>query len=321
MAREHVGQNEIAQFARERVNLSKEKADEYRAQAARVREKVTGYLNDHPDFSLRKILLSGSLAKGTALRTINDIDMACYISGSEAPKDISALITYLAEKLRSAFPNLSPDQVQPKTYSVTISFRGSGLDVDVVPILYFGDKDWYGCVVSQDDGSLLETCIPRHLDFIRSRKQKQETHFAQVIRLAKYWVKLMKTERDGFRFKSFMVELVMAKLSDKGVNFSDYPEALQSFFTYLATSNLDELVVFYDYYKASDLPVFPNPIKIVDPVNPKNNAAKLYSRTQADVVVDAAIDAGDAIDSALSATTKEKTVYYWQKVFGTTFNV
>jgi tRNA nucleotidyltransferase (CCA-adding enzyme) len=321
MAREHVGHNEIAQFAKDRVNLPKEKADEYRAQAGRVREKVTGYLNDHPDFSLKKILLSGSLAKGTALRTINDIDMACYISGSEAPKDISALITYLAEKLRKAFPNLSPDQVQPKTYSVTISFRGSGLDVDVVPVLYFGDKEWYGCVVSQDDGSLLETCIPRHLDFIRSRKKKQETHFAQVIRLAKYWVRLMKTERSGFRFKSFMVELVMAKLLDKGVDFSDYPEALQSFFTYLATSNLDELIVFCDYYKASDIPTFPNPIKVVDPVNPKNNAAKLYTRVQADEIVDAAIDAGDAIDSALSATTKEKTVYYWQKVFGTTFNV
>jgi len=321
MAREHVGHNEIAQFAKDRVNLPKEKADEYRAQAGRVREKVTGYLNDHPDFSLKKILLSGSLAKGTALRTINDIDMACYISGSEAPKDISALITYLAEKLRKAFPNLSPDQVQPKTYSVTISFRGSGLDVDVVPILYFGDKDWYGCVVSQDDGSLLETCIPRHLDFIRSRKKKQETHFAQVIRLAKYWVRLMKTERSGFRFKSFMVELIMAKLLDKGVDFSDYPEALQSFFTYLATSNLDELIIFCDYYKASDIPAFPNPIKVVDPVNPMNNAAKLYTRAQADEIVDAAIDAGDAIDSALSATTKEKTVYYWQKVFGTIFNV
>ena len=321
MAREHVGHNEIAQFAKVRVNLPKEKADEYRAQAARVREKVTGYVNDHPDFSLKKILLSGSLEKGTALRTINDIDMACYITGSDAPKDISALITYLADKLRKAFPNLSPDQVQPRTYSVTISFKGSGLDVDVVPILYFGDKDWYGCVVSQDDGSLLETCIPRHLDFIRSRKQKQETHFAQVIRLAKYWVKLMKTERSGFRFKSFMVELIMAKLLDKGVNFSDYPEALQSFFTYLATSNLNELIVFYDYYKASDVPVFPNPIRVVDPVNSKNNAAKLYTRAQADEIVDAAIDAGDAIDGALSATSKEKTVYYWQKVFGTTFNV
>src|SRR5690606_21662573 len=98
MAREHIGHHEIARFANDRVNLPKERADEYRAQAPRVRDKVTDYLNDNPDFSLRKILLSGSLAKGTALRTLNDIDMACYISGSAAPKDISELLSYLAEK-------------------------------------------------------------------------------------------------------------------------------------------------------------------------------------------------------------------------------
>lgn len=321
MGREHVGHKEIAQFAADKVNLPKDKADEYRAQATRVREKVTGYLNDHPDFSLKKILLSGSLAKGTALRTLNDIDMACYISGSDAPKDISELLTYLAEKLRKAFPNMSADQVQPKTYSVTISFKGSGLDVDVVPILYYGDPNWYGCLISQDDGSLLETCIPRHLEFIRLRKQKQETHFAQVIRLVKYWLRFMKAERDGFRFKSFMVELIMSKLLDKGTIFSDYPEALQSFFTYLATSNLNDLIAFNDYYSLSEIPAFTDQVKIIDPVNPRNNASRLYTRTQADAIVDAAIDAGDAIDAALTATTKEKTIYYWQKVFGSAFQI
>lgn len=321
MARQHVGHDEIEQFAKAKVNLPKEQADEYRAQAGRVREKVTTYVTDHPGFALKKILLSGSLAKGTALRTLNDIDMACYVSGSDAPADIAELLEYLAEKLRTAFPNLSRDQVKPKTYSVTISFKGTGLDVDVVPILYYGDEDWYGCVISQEDGSLLETCIPRHLEFIRSRKKKQETHFAQVIRLAKYWVKYMKTERDGFRFKSFMVELVMAKLLDKGVDFSDYPEALQSFFTYLATTDLKELIAFGDYYSISSVPSYSDPVRVIDPVNKKNNAAKLYTRQQADAIVDAAIDAGDAIDAALAATTKEKTIYYWQKVFGPAFSI
>ena len=79
------------------------------------------------------MLLAGSLAKGTALRSLNDIDVACYISGADAPHDVIALLTYLAERLRKAYPNFSPDQVQPQTYSVTVSFRGSGLDVDVVP--------------------------------------------------------------------------------------------------------------------------------------------------------------------------------------------
>ncbi|PZR04350.1 MAG: nucleotidyltransferase, partial [Flavobacterium psychrophilum] len=33
MARSHVGHSEIAQFAADKVNLPKDKADEYRAQA------------------------------------------------------------------------------------------------------------------------------------------------------------------------------------------------------------------------------------------------------------------------------------------------
>lgn len=321
MARIHVDHKDIALFAQDKVNLPKKKADEYRAQAKRVREKLETYLSEHPDFSLRKIMLSGSLAKGTSLKSLNDIDMACYVSGSDVPREISKLLNYIAERLRTAFPNFSPDQVQPKTYCVTVSFRGTGLDVDVVPILYDGDPDWYGNLVSQDDGSFLETCIPRHLEFIRTRKQKQSQHFAQVIRLAKYWIRNMKAERSGFRFKSFMVELIMAKLLDEGKDFSDYPEALQHFFTYVANSNLEELIYFTDYYPKSKIPTHTERIKIIDPVNEKNNAARLYTRQQAEAIIDAALDAGDAIDAALAATTKQDTVYYWQKVFGPSFQI
>lgn len=321
MAREHIGHNEIAQYAKDKVNLPKEWADEYREQASRVREKVTAYLSEHPDFTLKKILLSGSLAKGTALRNLNDIDMACYISCSDAPSDTKELLEYLAARLRKAFPNMKPEQVQPKTYSVTISFRGTGLDVDIVPIIYDNDPEWYGRLISQDDGSFLETCIPRHLEFIRKRKALNPNHFSQVIRLAKQWVKNMKSENDRFKFKSFMVELIMAKLLDEGKDFSDYPEALQNFFTYLATSDLKELIAFGDYYAKSTVPAFSEPVKIIDPVNPRNNAAKLYTIQQASAVVEAALDAGDAIDAAITATTKEKTVYYWQKVFGPSFQI
>src|SRR5947207_10459290 len=142
MARQHVDHSNISQFAQDRVNLPREKANEHRAQARRLREKLEGYLAEHPDFNLKKMMLSGSLAKGTALRSLNDIDVACYISGADAPREVSALLEYLAERLRTAFPNFSPDQVKPQTYSVTVSFRGSGLDVDVVPILYDGDPNW-----------------------------------------------------------------------------------------------------------------------------------------------------------------------------------
>jgi len=321
MARKHVDHGDIARFAQEKVNLPKDKADEYRAQARRLREKLEGYLTEHPDFTLRKMLLSGSLAKGTALRSLNDIDVACYVSGADAPQEVAALLTYLAERLKKAFPNFNPDQVKPQTYSVTVSFRGTGLDVDVVPILYDGDPQWFGNLVSQDDGSFLETSIPLHLEFTRKRKQAQEKHFAQVVRLLKFWARMAKSERDDFRFKSFMIEMILSHLCDQGLDFSDYPEALQHFFTYIARTNMRERIIFTDYYEATAVGAFSEPIQIIDPVNAENNVSRLYTTTQANAIFNAALDAGDAIDAALVAPTKHETVYYWQKVFGSSFEV
>lgn len=322
MSRNHVDHRDLLNFAQNEVNLPKSKADKYRAQAERLSQKLENHLENHPDFSLKKLMISGSLAKGTALRTLNDIDLACYVSSTDAPSDILELLKYIADKLETAFPNLSPDQVQPKTYSITVSFKGTGLDVDVVPILYdTNSSNWYGNLISQDDGSFLKTSIPLHLDFIAKRKRKHDKHFSQVVRLVKFWARKEKREREGFRFKSFMIEMILSKLSDQGVTFSDYPEALQSFFTYIATSNISELIVFTDYYSPNKVPQQTARVKIIDPVNPDNNVGENYTATQADMIVDAALEAGDAIDAALRATTKKDTVYYWQKLFGQTFQV
>jgi len=188
-----------------------------------------------------------------------------------------------------------------------------------VPILYSGDALWYGNLVSQDDGSFLKTSIPLHLDFIRKRKKAQEKHFSQIVRIIKFWARIMKKERDGFRFKSFMIEMILSHLCDKGLDFSDYPEALQHFFTYVIRSGLREQIVFSDYYSISEVGTFIEPVKIIDPVNAENNVSRLYTRAEADMIVEAALDAGDAIDAALAAPTKQETVRYWQKVFGPAF--
>lgn len=321
MSRQHVDHREIVRFAEERVNLPRDKANEYRAQARRLRERLDGYLDEHPDFTLKKMLLSGSLAKGTSLRSLNDIDVACYISGADAPGDVPRLLNYLAERLRKAFANFSPEQVTPNTYSVTVSFKGTGLDVDVVPILYSGDTDWYGSLVSQENGSLLSTCIPRHLEFIRRRKEAYPTDFTQLARLIKFWAAKLKRDQEGFRLKSFMIELILAHLADQGLSFSNYPDALQHFFTFVAQSNLRERVVFADYYATSAVGTFSEPVQIIDPVNAKNNVSNLYTAAQADAIVNAALDAGDTIDAALRAPTKQETLRYWQNVFGTSFQV
>jgi len=179
--------------------------------------------------------------------------------------------------------------------------------------------DWYGNLISQDDGSFLKTNIPLHLEFISKRKRAQADHFSQMVRLVKFWAARMKSADDNFRFKSFMIELLLAKLAGDGLSFSDYPEALQHFFTYLARTDLREKVFFTDNYPASSIGTFSQRVQIIDPVNAANNVSLLYTEANASAIYEAAIDAGDAIDSALSAPTKQETVYYWQKVFGSAF--
>ena len=92
MMRDHVGHAEIVRFADERVNLKRDDAKELRAQANRLRDRLETYLSEHPDFALRKMMLSGSLAKGTALKSISDIDVACYVSSASAPHQVSELV-------------------------------------------------------------------------------------------------------------------------------------------------------------------------------------------------------------------------------------
>ena len=319
MSLQHIGHADIQRFAADRVNLPAVKAKVYRDQVRRLREKLTTYLAEHDNFALKKMQLSGSLAKSTALRSINDIDVALYVAGDDAPQQIAELLDYIAERLRTAFPNIKPEQVKPQTFSVTISFVGTGLDVDVVPILYYGDPDWRGDLISQDDGSRLMTSIPLHLEFAKRRRNAQPTGFAQVVRLVKFWAAIQKVEVAGFRFKSFMIEMILAHLSDTGTSMKDYPQALAAFFNYVAVTGLRDRIVFDDYYKSSAVNVPADRIQIVDPVNPTNNVGRLYTHHEAGLIEDAAYEAGDAIAYALRATTKIDTVTAWQRVLGPTF--
>ena len=317
MSREHIDHRQIQDFADRVVNLKRDDARKYREQVNRLRGKLEDLIDENPDFELRKMLLSGSLAKHTALKNINDADVAVYVTS--APEDVGKLTNWLAGKLYKVFPNISHDQVVVQNYSVKVEFRGTGLDVDIVPVYQEGEDDW-GRLVSQEDGTRLRTNITLHKQFITKRRKKYTT-YAQVVRLIKWWVKIRKEQDSEFKFKSFMVELVLAKLFDdeKISNVADYPETLLDFFDYIARTNFGEDVFFTDYVGK---PASCNdPIRVFDPVNPNNNLGRKYSESDRDVIVSEAVDAGDAVEAALKAPTKELTMYYWRKVYGPSFSI
>ncbi len=311
---------DIARFAEERINLPGVLAQEYRDQANRLRERLESHISENPSFALVKMLHAGSVAKGTALRTINDLDVAVYVEKDEAPGREEDLVPWLAERLREANSNMKPEQFEVQAHCVTVRFRGSGLDVDVVPVLYEGAENDVGHLVDKDSGERLLTSIPRHLEFIRKRKKAYPTHFAQVVRLIKWWAAQRKAENASFKCKSFMIELLIADWADRGENLSDYPTAMEAVFSEFVKTGLEKRIAFTDFYPASRLPASTrDPIEIFDPVNPSNNIASKYTRADREALVHAAEAAADAISEAHYATTKARAVECWQLVLGPAF--
>ena len=312
---------EIRNFADTRVNLPSDTARRYREQVNRLRENLAKHIADNPGFALVKMLHAGSVAKGTALRTINDLDAAVYVRKDQTPGDERELVPWMADRLREAYPTKdASDFSTDSPHCVTIHFRGSDLNVDVVPVLYEGDENDYGYLVDKFTGERLLTSVPRHLEFIRKRKAANQTHFAQVVRLVKWWASQRKAENANFKCKSFLLELLVAHLADDGADLKDYPQALEGFFSYVVKTGLEERVAFTDYYPASRLP---DPtgaaIEVFDPVNPENNVTDKYMWADREALVDASEEAADAIREASYSTTKGRAVELWQVVLGPSF--
>lgn len=312
---------DVKRFAEERVNLPQADAQKHRDQVNALRERLDAKIAEDADFGLVKMLHAGSVAKGTALRSVNDLDVAVYVEASKAPGRDPDLITWLAERLREANPTMNADQFEEQAHCVTVNFRGSGLNVDVVPVLYEGEPDDRGYLVRKYTGQRILTSVKLHLDFLRSRKGKYGRDFAQLIRLTKWWKRTVVTRDDpDFRFKSFMIELLWARLADDGLDLANYPSALERFFVYIVRTELDELVVFTDYIQANAIPARSSvAIEVLDPVNVENNVAARYDLGDRKRIADAAQNAMSAIGEAGFATTKGRALDCWRCVLGPSF--
>ncbi|MEE8190691.1 MAG: CBASS oligonucleotide cyclase, partial [Candidatus Scalindua sediminis] len=303
-SRININHSDIASFAENKVNLPADTAKKYRDQIKPLCERLTRHVQENEGFALVKMLHAGSVAKGTALKTINDLDVGVYLKKEEAPISENELVPWLASRLREANTQMSSDQFVENNHCVTVNYRGNGLDVDMVPVLYEGDANDMGHLVDKYTGDRTLTSIPLHLNFIRDRKKKYPNHYAQLVRLMKWWSKQQKDKDESFKCKSFMLELLVAYIADEGLDLSDYPTALEAIFSYIVKTDLEDRISFSDYYSRDKLPQSKiNPIEIFDPVNPENNIANKYTQRDCERLVTASEEATDALSEAITANT------------------
>ncbi|MFJ6015395.1 CBASS oligonucleotide cyclase [Streptomyces sp. NPDC092952] len=315
-------------FAQSKVNVPAEEAKERRRQVNHLRERLEGYIAAHPDFDLVKLRASGSTAKHTAIRrksgTGSDADVAAYLRVGDPEVDVSTVLTWLEERCKEVYGKTKvAEDFKPSDHAVGITMRGSGLKIDVVPVLYTGEPDDRGYLVTSG-GTKVLTSVTLHLRFIEKRKGEAGDGYRELIRLLKAWIRESKAVDPQLRCKSFLIELLVAHLWDVGWNgkplqVNDYPAAIEQVLAYIVRTGLKTPILFTDYYKANAVSATTDPIQVWDPVNPENNVARGYSELDRLQLVNHAKTTLETLTMAAYAATKGEALDAWRELFDPAF--
>lgn len=327
----HVNHHVLADHAQNKVNVPREEAAQRRAQVNHLRRRLEAHIDAHPDYDLVKLRASGSTAKHTAIRRRksegSDADVAAYVRASSVggvEVDESGLLEWLRERCIEVYGKTKDaEDFTISHHAVGITLRGTGLKIDVAPVLYEGEADDKGYLVTRE-GTRVLTSVTQHLKFIEKRKGLAGPGYAELIRLLKAWIREAKQHDPTLRCKSFLIELLVAHLWDKGWNgealqVKDYPRAFEQVLAFIVQTELRTPISFTDFYGAAAISATADHMQVWDPVNPDNNIVKLYTDLDRARLVDLAKNAFEEINWAALAPTKGDANQAWRCLFGTTF--
>jgi tRNA nucleotidyltransferase (CCA-adding enzyme) len=324
----HVDHQVLERFADQRVNISSDEAGRRRGQVTHLRSRLENYITAAPSYDLVKLRASGSTAKGTAIRRRrgegSDADVAAYLRTSDPDIDESKVLDWLLDRCVEVYgrTKVAEDFVISR-HAVGITLRGSNLKIDVAPVLYMGDEQDKGYLITRQ-GERVLTSVTLHLQFIRDRKRKAGSGYAELIRLLKAWIREAKRQDPTLRCKSFLLELIVARMWDLGwhgapLQVGDYAAAFDQVLAFIVNTGLQTPVVFTDYYDTNAITPTSEPIQVWDPVNPYNNVASSYTDVDRRHLVDLAGNALDAISWAATTPTRGAANDAWRTLFGPSF--
>ncbi len=324
----HVDHKALKRFAENRVNVAKEDARKRREQVGHLRARLEAHISVNPDYDLVKLRASGSTAKHTAIKAVrgegSDADVAAYLRTGDPDLDEAKILEWLHERCVEVYGKTKvADDFTISQHAVGIVLRGSGLKIDVAPVLYLGDSDDQGYLVTRQ-GERVLTSVTLHLRFIAKRKAAAGPGYAELIRLLKAWIRHAKRHDPQLRCKSFLLELVVAHLWEVGwhavpLQVNDYPAAFEQVLSYLTVTELKQPIVFSDFYQPDAVGPSTDAVQIWDPVNAANNVASTYSDLDRRRLVDLAGEALDNVSWAATTPAKGTANDAWRQLFGPTF--
>jgi len=148
-------------------------------------------IREQHKITIERVVKAGSFAKHTILRkssdTPVDVDVVFYISGKSVSQETyKSLSDLIHAALIEMYPNKAVDDFVIQRKAATVTFKGTGLDVDIVPVIANPNKEGYGWQFDRVDGSKVETCAYCQIKFVADRKN-EDGDFRTLVRLAKRW--------------------------------------------------------------------------------------------------------------------------------------
>ena len=295
------------------LRLSADKRTEYHAQVDRLITELRKSVRDKIKIKITKVVKAGSFAKYTILRktTIDpiDVDVVFYISGRDADQEtLNSLNDTIYDLLIELYPNKSVEDFEVQRKAATVSFIGTGLSVDIVPVIEDTSRPDYGWQFDIHDESTIQTCAPCQIKFVRDRKD-QDPNFRTLVRMAKKW-----RNHAGIKpLKSFTIELILAHVLAEQGNVGTIEQRFRNFLLYIAQSGLKEEIRFPE--NVAPFTTFTDPVTILDPVYSQNNVASRISEAERKEIVAAAEGAWETANFA----STENDIEVWKEIFGPRF--
>lgn len=319
------------QFFINKIKLQPENMGKYRDQVNNLKEKLDKKIAEDERHGLKveKYLLAGSWKKHTILKPTGDhpidIDLVLFVAGDEdIHNDIGKLFDFIVEYLEEIYPqkDISKDvDAAGNTKSVTIYFSGSGLSVDIVPVVPLSTpKDYVWQPSRHGNGKKYITSISKQLSFSLNRRQENSA-YTSIVRAIKWWrnYKELKPSDDEPGLSSFAIELIVAYLDiNKGIQ-TNIEEGIIRVFEFISSSEFPE-IIFKDSIRNIP-PNYDSPIYVADNTNKENNVAKRMTHPRWNEIIEEAEEAFDTLNLAQARNNEGDTIQEWKSVFGPTFNI
>lgn len=297
------------------LRLPADKRTEYHAQVDRLISELCRSIRDKTEIKITSVVKAGSFAKFTILRKTStdpvDVDVVFYVAGrSVEGETLQGLNDTIYDLLTKIYPTKKIEDFELQRKAATVTFAGTGLSVDVVPVIADENRAGYGWQFDVRDGSRMQTCAPCQIQFVRDRKD-QDNDFRTLVRLAKKW----RNHTELTVLKSFVIELLMAYVLDKDGTSGSIEQRFRRFLLYVAQSELKERISFPE--NAPPYGAFNEPVVIVDPVCSLNNVAARITDAERVSIVTAAREAWETSHFA----SVENDTEVWKEIFGPRFKV